>query len=440
MAERSHGYIEKMEKVGKLCCSDKWQGGSFMSKTVGIIAEYNPFHNGHLYHLQKAKQEANADYCIAVISGNFTQRGDTSITNKWTKAQMAIDGGADLVIELPTIYSVSSAENFASGAIKILDSLKIVDSLAFGAETDDLVALNNIANVLYEEPNEYIKLLNQELEKGISFPVARDNALMMYLDDSKKYSDILNSPNNILAIEYLKALKIQKSNIGPIIIKREKVSYGDDEIIDNFASATGIRELLRKEEYKKVEEVVPKSTYKILEQQKEKGELVLGLAKYEKEIIYTLRKMKISEIADLPDVAEGLENAIKSAANNCNNLPDLINSIKSKRYTQTRIQRILVYALLGINKEMMEASKTVTPYVRVLGFNQKGKKLLSEITTKNPKINIVTSVKKYVDQNQNKQLSEMLDLDIWATNVYTLGNEKKSKANLDFTNNMIIVN
>lgn len=411
-----------------------------MSKTVGIIAEYNPFHNGHLYHLQKAKQEANADYCIAVISGNFTQRGDTSIVNKWAKAYMAICGGADLVIELPTIYSVSSAENFANGAIKILDSLKIVDSFAFGAEANDIATLNNIANVLYEEPRGYTSILNHELQKGISYPTARENALMMYLNDIKRYANILSSPNNILAIEYLKALKVQKSNLKPIMIKRQKVYYNENHIIDNFASATGIRELLRKKEYSKLKKVVPKSTYQILGQQNQKGELIPGLEKYEKEIIYTLRKMPASEIANLPDVSEGLENAIKNAANNYNNLTDLINSIKSKRYTQTRIQRILIYALLGINKKMMNTSKKVTPYVRVLGFNQNGRKLLSEITMRNPKINMITSVKKYMNQNKDKQLAEILDLDILATNVYTLGYEYESKANLDFTNNMIIAN
>lgn len=411
-----------------------------MSKTVGIIAEYNPFHNGHLYHLQKAKEEANADYCIAVISGNFTQRGETSIVNKWAKAYMAICGGADLVIELPTIYSVSSAENFANGAIKILDSLKIVDSFAFGAEANDIATLNNIANVLYEEPRGYTSILNHELQKGISYPTARENALMMYLNDIKRYANILSSPNNILAIEYLKALKVQKSNLKPIMIKRQKVYYNENHIIDNFASATGIRELLRKKEYSKLKKVVPKSTYQILGQQNQKGELIPGLEKYEKEIIYTLRKMPASEIANLPDVSEGLENAIKNAANNYNNLPDLINSIKSKRYTQTRIQRILIYALLGINKKMMNTSKKVTPYVRVLGFNQNGRKLLSEITMRNPKINMITSVKKYMNQNKDKQLAEILDLDILATNVYTLGYEYESKANLDFTNNMIIAN
>ena len=411
-----------------------------MARVVGIIAEYNPFHNGHYYHLQKAKQEANADYCIAVISGNFTQRGDVSIVNKWAKAYMAICGGADLVIELPTIYSVSSAENFANGAIKILDSLKIVDSFAFGAEANDLATLNNIANVLNEEPKGYTNILNHELKKGISYPAARENAIMMYLNDIKRYANVMGNPNNILAVEYLKALKNQKSKLTPIMIKRQKVYYNEHRIVDGYASATGIRELLKNKEYSDVSKVVPRSTYQILGQQANNGRMILSLEKYQKEIIYALRKMTVEEVAELPDVSEGLENSIKNAANNCNNLTELINGIKSKRYTQTRIQRILIYALLGINKKMMENSKKVIPYTRVLGFNSKGKMLISEIMNKNPKINMITSVKKYMDQNKNKQLAEMLDVDIFATDVYTLGYDYDSKANLDFTNNMIITN
>lgn len=411
-----------------------------MARVVGIIAEYNPFHNGHYYHLQKAKQEANADYCVAVISGNFTQRGDVSIVNKWAKAYMAICGGADLVIELPTIYSVSSAENFANGAIKILDSLKIVDSFAFGAEANDLATLNNIANVLNEEPKGYTNILNHELKKGISYPAARENAIMMYLNDIKRYANVMGNPNNILAVEYLKALKNQKSKLTPIMIKRQKVYYNEHRIVDGYASATGIRELLKNKEYSDVSKVVPRSTYQILGQQANNGRMILSLEKYQKEIIYALRKMTIEEIAELPDVSEGLENSIKNAANNCNNLTELINGIKSKRYTQTRIQRILIYALLGINKKMMENSKKIIPYTRVLGFNSKGKMLISEIMNKNPKINMITSVKKYMDQNKNKQLAEMLNVDIFATDVYTLGYDYGSKANLDFTNNMIITN
>ena len=245
-----------------------------MGKVVGIIAEYNPFHNGHLYHLLQSKDIAQADYVVAIISGNFTQRGDTSIVDKWTKAYMAICGGCDLVIELPTVYSVSSAENFASGAIKILDSLKIVDSLAFGAEASDLATLNNIANVLYAEPRGYTNILTHELQKGISFPSARENAILMYLNDIKRYANILNSPNNILAIEYLKALKTQKSNMNPIMIKRSKVYYNDERIVDDFASATAIRKLIKRREYEDLRKVVPRSTYKILSKQIRDGNIV----------------------------------------------------------------------------------------------------------------------------------------------------------------------
>ena len=411
-----------------------------MSRVIGVVAEYNPFHNGHYYHLQATKEITGAEYCVAVISGNFTQRGDTSIVNKWAKAYMAICGGADLVIELPTVYSISSAENFASGAVKILDNLKVVNAISFGAEANDFATLNNIANVLYEEPKAYTNILSHELKKGISYPAARENALMMYLNDIKRYANTLSSPNNILAIEYLKALKIQKSKLEPIMIKRKKVYYNDNKIVDDFASATAIRKLLQDGEYANLRKVIPRSSYTIIGQESRKGGMVLSLAKYEKEIIYALRKMTVEEIADLPDVSEGLQFAIKNAANEANNLKDLISNIKSKRYTQTRIQRILLYALLGIDKKLMENSRKVVPYVRVLGFTQKGKSLLSEISRRNPKLNIITSLKKYMNQNQNKVLAEMLEKDIFATDVYTLGYIGDSKANLDFTNNMIITN
>ena len=194
-----------------------------MSNVLGIIAEYNPFHNGHLYHIKESIKQTDADYIVCIISGNFVQRGNTSIIDKWTKTKMAIAQGADLVLELPTIYATSSAENFAEGAIKIFDSLGIVNTLSFGIETKDLATLNNIANVVYQEPKEYVTMLNHELNKGVSFPKARENALMMYLNDIKRYANVLNGSNNILAIEYLKAIKKLKSPLKPVGIKREKV-------------------------------------------------------------------------------------------------------------------------------------------------------------------------------------------------------------------------
>ena len=212
-----------------------------MTNVVGIIAEYNPFHNGHAYHLEKSKELAKADYVIAVVSGNFVQRGNVSLINKWDKANMALAEGADLVIELPTVYSISSAENFAYGAVKILSSLNIVDYIAFGTETDNINILEKCADILYRQPQKFVNLLNHELSKGLSFPKARENALLMYLNDIRTYSNVLSSPNNILAIEYLKALKRLKSHIRPIAIKRKGSGYNELEITNNFASATAIR-------------------------------------------------------------------------------------------------------------------------------------------------------------------------------------------------------
>ena len=410
-----------------------------MSRVLGVIAEYNPFHNGHLYHIAKSKQETGAEYVIAVISGNFVQRGNTSLINKWQKAKMALLNGVDLVIELPTIYSISSAENFAEGAIKIFNSLGIVDTISFGMETNDISTLNNIANVLYNEPKEYITLLSHELKKGNSFPKARENALLMYLNDIKRYANVLSGANNILGIEYLKAMRKTKSTITPIGIKREKVLYNDNYIVDEFASATAIRKMLITKQLNDISKVMPKNSYLLLGEELKNGHYCVDLSRFEKEIIYNLRKMKVEDIAKLPDVSEGLENSIKNAVDSCNTLEELINIVKTKRFTQTRIQRILLYALLDINKKQMETSKKITPYVRILGFNNNGKELISEMMNFNPKLNIVTSVKKYMDTVANKNLKEMLEKDILATNIYTLGYYSDSYANLDYTNKIEII-
>ena len=413
------------------------------NRVLGIIAEYNPFHNGHMYHLQKAKEQSGAKYCICVMSGNFVQRGNTSIVNKWKKAEMALLNGVDLVIELPTIYSVASAEGFSLGAIKLLNNLKIVDAISFGTETSDFAALNNISSIVNEEPMKYKSILNSELKKGLSFPKARENALMLYLNDNKRYDNILNTPNNILAIEYLKALKKIKSTIQPIPVKREKVYYNDNVIVDEFACATAIRKLLKNEEFSEIRKVVPKSTYQILKKETELGNVVLDLSRYENEIIYNLRRMTVSEIAELPDVNEGLEHSLKNAANYSNDITNLINIVKTKRYTVTRIQRILICVLLGITKRDVGMAKKTEPYIRVLGFNEKGKELISRINKQNPKATVITSVKKFQDKNNNNKNSKiykrLLDIDIFSTNVYTMACKSESLANLDYTKNMVIL-
>ena len=408
-----------------------------MSKVIGIIAEYNPFHNGHLYHLQKSLQLTHSSYSVAVISGNFTQRGSTSLIDKWSKAEIAIKNGIDLVLELPLLYSISSAENFAEGAVKILDSLKVVDYLSFGSESGDISTLNMVADILYKEPKAYKNILSHELSKGLSFPKARENALLMYLNDIRRFSNVLSSPNNILGIEYLKALKKLKSPMIPVTIERYNAGYHDTTYNGNVASATAIRNIVKNNGWDILRKVVPENTFSTLLENIKIGHVVPDISVFEKQIIYNLRKMSIQEIAELPDVSEGLENAIKNTANSCNSVVEFLNIIKSKRYTNTRLQRILLYALLGITKKDISLSKKSIPYIRVLGFNNKGKYLISEIARTNPKLEIITSVKKYMDTSNNKNSKYMLEKDIWATNVYTSGYEYDSWNNLDYTHKLI---
>ena len=406
-----------------------------MNGILGIVSEYNPFHNGHLMHLQKSKELTHTDFTIAVMSGNFVQRGDTSIVDKWTKAEMALKSGVDLVIELPTLYAISSAENFADGAIKILNSLGIVDYVSFGSEIGEITPLDDVASVLYKEPKEFSSLITRQLRSGLSYPKARELAIQMYFGSSQKYIDVLKNPNNILGIEYLKSLKRLKSPITPITLKRKYSDYNSNDIKSGIASATAIRTMLQKG--KNIHYVVPYETYELLEEKKKYGQIIPSLSIFSKEIIYTLRKMTLSEIATLPDVSEGLENKIKAAVNTSNNLEELILKIKSKRYTQSRIQRILLYALLNISEKDIAMSKKQMPYIRVLGFNKNGKKIISAIANQNPKLQIIVSVKKFMENNTDKHLHTMISKDIFASNVYTLGYEYNSIANLYYTHKVV---
>lgn len=406
-----------------------------MDGILGIVSEYNPFHNGHLHHLKQSKEITNASFTVAVMSGNFVQRGDTSLIDKWAKAEMAIQAGVDLVIELPTVYAISSAENFADGAVKILDSLGVVDYISFGSEIGEIGPLDDVAKVLYKEPKEFSSLITTQLKSGLSYPKAREIALQQFFGNSKKYSDVLNNPNNILGVEYLKALKRRKSHITPITIKRDYSDYNSKTIKSGYASATAIRTMIK--EKKNVHYVVPYETYEILDDKIINGKIVPSIDAFEKEIIYSLRKMTLDEIAALPDVSEGLENKIKIAANNCNNLEELISKIKSKRYTQSRIQRILLYVLLNITQKDINTSKRVTPYIRVLGFNKHGKRIISAISAANPKLQIIVSVKKFMENATDSNLKKMMAKDIFASNVYTLAFEKDSIANLDYTHKVI---
>ena len=400
-----------------------------MNNVLAIIGEYNPFHNGHLYHIKESKGLTNSDYTILIMSGNFVQRGAPALIDKWKRSQMAIENGIDLVVELPVLY----------GSIQILNSLKIVNTLSFGSECGNISLLNDFTQVLTSEPPEYKSLLGHELSKGLSFPKARENALMLYLGDIRKYSNILNSPNNTLGIEYLKALQLSKSKIKAFTLQRQSSDHNSLKVENGFSSGTAIRNMIFENDFDSLFSVMPKSSYEILIDALRSGEYIADLSSFEKEIIFKLRNMYIEEIAELPDVSEGLENLIKESVSNCNTLDELIEKIKSKRYTRTRIQRILLYALLGYTKSDYEIlKKNPVPYIRVLGFNDKGKELLSLISKNNKKLNVITSVKQFMDKNKkSKSWISLLEKDILSTDIYTLGYSNNSKSGLDYTKKLI---
>ena len=265
-------------------------------KTIGIVAEYNPFHNGHLYQLQASRQQAGAECAVVVMSGNYTQRGEPAIVDKWARAEMALHSGADLVIELPVAYAMGSAEYFAYGAVKLLDSLGAIDMICFGSEAGSIDNLSAAARILADEPENYRSYLKEFLSEGISFPAARQKAISLYAKSiygKDHLSSLLKSPNNILGIEYLKALLRLKSNIIPMTIERIGSNYNSAELSGNMSSATSIRKILNDNGWDNARELlantIPKCSADIMDRQFEDGKGPIFPENYEMPLISALR-------------------------------------------------------------------------------------------------------------------------------------------------------
>lgn len=389
-----------------------------MSSKLCIISEYNPFHFGHLYHLNESISQTNTDFKVAIISGNFVQRGEPSIINKWEKAKVALSAGFDLVLELPTLYAISSAENFANGSIKIADQIGS-NYISFGTESGDLEKLKKLSSLINKNEKEYITNVKEKIAEGFSYPKSQELVI-----DKMFGNEFLGvcKPNNILGLEYLKSLNAISSNITPITVKRD---------LDK-SSSSDVRALLRTSGFK-IEDLkisIPDFSYEVLAENIENGNAVLSLKAFEKEIIYILRTIDNEKLKNIPDVPENMLSNLKKIACSTNSLDDLITALKNKSITQARIQRILLYILLGITKSDMELSKRITPYVRVLGMSENGKKMLSDISKD---INVITSVKAFEKTCDDSDLLRMLEIDKKATDIYTLAYVKDSVANLDYT-------
>ncbi|HHW32299.1 MAG TPA: nucleotidyltransferase [Clostridiaceae bacterium] len=418
-------------------------------KVLGIVTEYNPFHNGHKYHIQESIKLCSADYVVSVMSGNFIQRGEPAIVNKWSRTHMALNEGVDLVLELPVIYAMSSAEFFSFGAVKILDSLGIVDYICFGSESGNIRQLDLIAEILSDEPEEYTQLLKKYLDSGLSFPSAREKALSDYFSQHlvriDNISEIMSSSNNILGVEYLKAIKRLKSPIVPKTIPRIGNTYNTGYVTGNISSATSIRKSFSKANHNLVsdilEQTMPKRCIEILKQEIDSGRGPILPENFESIILAFLRKMSSEEIAAMPYVNEGLENRIKLSASVSGTLNELIEAISTRRYPKTRIQRILFYSLIGISdKEFKLFNNHGGPqYIRVLGFNSKGRHLLSLIKEK-ARLPIIVKTANFKN-HCNPLVSRMLEIESNSTDLYVLGfsNPEYRKAGQEYTNNVVIM-
>lgn len=390
-------------------------------KVAGIVAEYNPFHNGHKHQINSL-QDSGFSHIIVAMSGNFVQRGDAAVIDKWQRTKMALESGADLVLEIPTSYCLAPAEKYGFGAVENLHKTGVVDSLCFGSESGDLDKINTLCEFLQsprtdEEIGKYLKISKNYIE-------ARERVVANGL--GREFLEILKNPNDILAIEYLKALKTLDSNITPLPIKRIGVGHNDTESIGKFASASSIREMIKKQEdYSKF---LPETSLKLINERKEKLLFPADLQNNERVILAKLRDLSTDDFEKLEDVSEGLHNRLFDAVRSACSLEDLYTFAKTRRYTLARIRRLILNATLGI------CSYEKPPYLRVLGFSQNGKELLSKIKTKSD-LPIVTS---YADAKKiSEEAKQYFEIEANYTDFYTMLTPKIAPAGLEFLESVV---
>ncbi len=403
-------------------------------KIVGLITEYNPFHNGHLYHIEKAKEVTGADTVIVVMSGNYVQRGAPAIMPKHLRAEVALEAGVPIVLELPVCYACGSAEFFAEGAISLFEKLGCIDSICFGSECGDYYLLEKIAHATADEPEEYQVYLKEALRRGMSFPRARQEALKTYFKDPS-LDEVLEQPNNILGIEYIKALYARKSSIGAYTIRRKVSGYHDQELSSGYSSASAIRRLLAfagnsvhlesekmydepslSEVLTRLEDQVPPSCIRSLEETHR-----VRYPVYANDFSLFLRYKLLTEnrksLSQYLDVTEELSNRIFNHSNDFITFDQFCDLLKTRDMTYSRISRCLFHILLNIRTEDLKDYKEQQgcQYARLLGFRKDNAKLLTLLKR-------TSSVPLLTKPTQTDALSKvglkMLKQDIFAADLY----------------------
>ncbi|HPZ18425.1 MAG TPA: nucleotidyltransferase [Fervidobacterium sp.] len=415
-------------------------------KVLGIVVEYNPLHFGHLNHIHQSIELVNPDYVIAVMSGNFCQRGEPAIINKFARTEIALRYGIDIVLELPTVYAIQDAGGFALGSIGILERTGVVTDIVFGSESGDLEFISKIAHLLTYQSPEFEQSFKRQLKKGYSYPNARKYALMEVIDDGMEK---LSKPNDILGIEYVRALLKYDSKIKPHAIQRVGADYSDETYRGQFSSASAIRKAISHGEFCKISNAVPEWTLKVMESEFEKGRGPVFWNNMEF-VLAMFRKMKREDFENIYSFNEGLDLRFVESARATGDFQDFVDRIKTKRFTYSRIRRAILHVLFEMRKKEVELSDERGPqYLRILGFTEKGRELL-RIMKKSatiPMISTASLYKNVLDETQ-KKISEgkghfevepelyiwQFERDILASDLYTLmyPNKKEAAAGMDF--------
>ena len=396
--------------------------------TVGIIAEYNPFHNGHAYHLKAAKELSGAEHAIAVMSGDFVQRGEPAMFHKHIRAKWALENGADMVLMLPAVFSLASAQAFASAGVGILHGTGIVDHIAFGSESGDVSAIKKAAEAADNETDEFKELIKKHLSEGLSYPDARSRAFRQLMGEDS----LLSSPNDILGVEYIRALNGLGCAINPIAVLRTGPGHDSPEPAGGIASASAIRNMLLCGHTPGG--LLPERVLAQIMQATEAGDAPRTMENLSREALFALRRMTKEQLAALPDVREGLENTLYSACRRHGNIADMLAATKSRRYTMARLKRICMCALLGIYGDPMD--KLDGLYIRVLGVKKESLHLLSLINERAS----LPVVARYADAEQlDPPRRSMLNTDMLASDISAMATAFPSPARFDFSQPLLIV-
>ncbi|RXI98120.1 nucleotidyltransferase [Anaerobacillus alkaliphilus] len=361
---------------------------------TGVVVEYNPFHNGHALHVNESKKETNADLIIAVMSGNFLQRGEPALVSKWSRTKMALANGVDIVLELPYVYATQHAETFANGAVSILNGIG-ANAICFGSEAGDIQQFKHLVSYISKNEDTYQVFVQQFLKEGMSYPKALATAFTK-MENRDEMLD-LSRPNNILGYHYVKAIYEQSSKITPYTIQRTTAQYHDKEVpIQSIASATSIRESIikQKKDLKTIEHVVPTSTFMEIQ---DFLDLHNGFQHWERLFPFLKYKILTSSIEDLGNIyeaEEGLEYRIASCIKEATSFQELMKELKTKRYTWTRLQRYCLHILTNTSKLEMKHVTTPSPYIRVLGMNQKGRDYINSYK-KQMDVPLISTLSKY---------------------------------------------